>query len=144
MSTSTSKPGYLFWIIVVLALLWNLAGVSQFFAQAMNTESWRANFTPEMLEIMDNLPLWYIVVFAIAVFISTFACVFLLFRKKLAVPLFLIGFFAVTIQCTFNLFINEAKAFYGFGQIAITIILPIVSFALYWYARKCEKKGWLT
>lgn len=144
MTSTSNKPTAIFWVIGILALLWNLAGVSQFFAQAMNTESWRSSFDAEMLAIIDNLPLWYIVVFAVAVFASTLACIFLLVRKKIAVPLFLIGLVAVTIQCGFNLFVNEAKEFYTTFQIIMTLVLPLIAAALYFYARKCAQKGWLT
>jgi len=143
MNTHSSKPNVFFWIIGVVALLWNLAGVSQFFAQAMNAETWRANFTPELLEIMDNLPLWYIVVFAVAVFASTLASVMLLVRRKLAVPLYLVGLIAVIIQSSFNLFVNEAKQYYGAVEITMTILLPIFSAFLYFYVRRADSKGWL-
>ncbi len=143
MNTTSTKPNVWFWVIGIVALLWNLAGCSQFFQQAMNSESWRANFTPEMLEIIDKLPLWYIVVFAVAVIASTIACILLLMRRKLAVPFFLVGLIAVAIQSFYNGFINEARETYNMPQYIITAILPIFSFVLLYYARRADKLSWL-
>ena len=53
-----SKPTISFWIISVIALVWNLMGVSQYIQQAYNTDSFRAMYTAEQLEMMDATPAW--------------------------------------------------------------------------------------
>ncbi|GLR16193.1 hypothetical protein [Portibacter lacus] len=138
-----TRPNIVFWIIGAVALLWNLMGVMAFFTQAMNSDSYRASIPADQLAIIDALPLWYILVFAVAVFASALACIFLLVRRKLAVPLFLIGFIAVLIQSSYNLFYNAGRAFYAMPQYIMLVSLPIVSALLYWYARRCDQKGWL-
>lgn len=143
MTESTNKPNVAFWIIGAVALLWNLAGVSQYLMQAYKPDSWKANFSPEELVMYDNLPAWYTAVFAIAVFASAIACILLLMKRKSAVLLFLIGLIAVVIQTGYNLFINEAAADYEAFQYALLIILPLVSALLWWYAKVCAQKGWL-
>lgn len=50
-----TKPSISFWVISVVALLWNLMGVSQYIQQAYNTESFRAMYTSEQLLLMDAL-----------------------------------------------------------------------------------------
>ena len=87
-----TKPTVSFWIISVIALVWNLMGVSQYIQQAYNTDSFRAMYTAEQLEMMDATPAWSTAAFAIAVFAATFGCVSLLLRKKWAYMLFLISF----------------------------------------------------
>jgi hypothetical protein len=82
--STTNKPPVWFWIVSVLALLWNGAGVYQYLQQAYNTDSFKAMCTPEQLEVYANLPSWYTAVFAIAVFGGFLGCLMLLFRKKIA------------------------------------------------------------
>ncbi len=42
MTNSTNKPTVLFWIIGVVALIWNAMGVNAYIQQAYNTESYQA------------------------------------------------------------------------------------------------------
>ena len=46
MTTNSNKPGALFWVIGVIALIWNLMGVSAYLMQAYQTESYKAMYTP--------------------------------------------------------------------------------------------------
>ncbi len=143
MNDTTNKANLFFWIIGILALLWNLMGVSAFVMQSSNSEAWRSTQTPEQLRIMDALPSWYMIVFGVAVIASAIACILLLMRRKYAEVVFLIALVAVLIQSGYNLFVNEAKASYTAGQYAMLAFIPIVSALLYWYAGRCRKKGWL-
>ncbi|MBL4904804.1 MAG: hypothetical protein JKZ00_02010, partial [Flavobacteriaceae bacterium] len=50
MSNSTNKPTTVFWIIGVLALIWNAMGVDAYIQQAYNTQRYQEMYTPEQLE----------------------------------------------------------------------------------------------
>lgn len=143
MNTETKNPNTGYWIIAIIALLWNLMGVSQFFMQAMNTENFRAQYTEEQLLIIDNLPLYYILIFAIAVFASFLGAVFLIARRKQAISFLTVGLIAVVLQCSYNLFINEGKASYGAIEYTMLFVLPLVSALLLYYARIANGKAWL-
>ena len=86
--TTTNKPNKWFWIIAVLALLWNLMGVSRYLMEAYNAESFRTQFNADQLAIMDGSPAWITAVFAIAVFSGLLACFTLLMKRKFAITLF--------------------------------------------------------
>ncbi len=144
MTNSTNKPTTSFWVIVVLALIWNLMGVSAYIQQAYNTDGFRAQYSDEQLTIIDALPSWYTAIFAIAVFASAIGCILLLLRKKSAVILFQIGLLAVIVQTIYNLFINEGKEFYGSFEYSMLIMIPIVSLFLLWYSKQATTKGWLS
>ena len=56
---SITKPPIWFWIVSVIALLWNGSGVYMYLIQAYDTESFRAMYPdPEMLEMASNTPAW--------------------------------------------------------------------------------------
>lgn len=145
MTTSQTKPSIVFWILSVLALIWNLKGVDAYIQQAYNTERHQAMYPdPEQLDIVNNLPAWVTAAFAIAVFSGAIGSLFLLLRKKLATSLFVISLIAVIIQTLYNVFISEGKQFFGTFEYSMFILIPLVGIFLVWYAKKSAQKGWLS
>lgn len=146
MTNNSNKPNVLFWIVGIIGLLWNGMGVKAYLDQAYQTDAFKEMYveTPQLLEIVNNLPTWYTAVFAIAVFGSTLACLLLLLRKNLAKLLFFLSLIAVIVQTLYNLFMNEGKEFYGTFQYSMLIMIPIISAFLYVYSKKVSEKGWLS
>ncbi len=134
---STNKPPVWFWIVSVLALIWNGMGVMQYLQQAYNTESFQAMCTPEELEIYANLPSWYTATFAIAVFGGFIGSLFLLLRKKIAYTLLLISLIAIIIQMGYLTFSLKMANI-------MTAMIVVVALLLLWLAKKGIAKGWLS
>ena len=135
--STTNKPPMWFWIVSVLALIWNGMGVMQYLQQAYNTESFQAMCTPEELEVYANLPSWYTAVFAFAVFGGVLGCIALLLRKKIAYVLLLISLIAVIIQMSYVTFSLKMANI-------MTPMIVIVSILLVWLATSATKRGWIT
>ena len=95
---TTTKPPVWFWIISILALIWNSMGVNQYLQQAYNTEAFKSMVSTEELEMISQLPTWYTAVFAIAVFAGALGCILLLLRKKLAYFVLLLSLISVLFQ----------------------------------------------
>ena len=145
MSESTNKPNPIFWMIGIIALLWNAMGVDAYIQQAYNTERHQAMYPdPKQLEIVNNLPSWLTAVFAIAVFAGLLGCILMLFKKKMANLFFKLSLFAVIIQTVYNLFINEGKDMYGTFEYSMLISIPIAAIFLMLYSKKSTEKGWLS
>jgi hypothetical protein len=143
MTTFRNKPPIWFWILSVLALIWNAMGVNQYLQQAYNTESFRVLYTSEQLTLMDSTPAWATASFAIAVFSSVLACVLLLLRKKLAKTVFLIALIAIVVQMTHGLLIAKSYEVTSAFQTSMAIIVLVVGLLLYLFAKRSTKKGWL-
>ncbi|MDU8887101.1 hypothetical protein RXV94_13100 [Yeosuana sp. MJ-SS3] len=135
---STNKPPIWFWIVSVIALVWNGMGVNAYLQQAYNTESFREMYPPEQLEIIANHPAWLTAAFAIAVFGGALGSITLLLRKKWAVTLFLISLIAVIVQMGYA-FINDQVT-------SMVMVLMIIVFAIFlvWFSRKSAAKGWIS
>ncbi|MBU2938597.1 hypothetical protein KO494_03495 [Lacinutrix sp. C3R15] len=133
---TTNKPPIWFWIINILALIWNLLGVAAYLSQVYMDEETHAALTEAELKMYENLPVWYTAIFAIAVFSGTLGCIALLLRKKWAYPVFLVGAIAVCIQMAYVAFSLKMAN-------VMTILIIIVAFALVWYTKQANKKGWL-
>ena len=140
---STTKPSTAFWIISIIALIWNLMGVNQFIQQAYMTKSFKAMYTEEQLEMITSAPSWVTAVFAIAVFAGILGALALLLRKKIAKTLFIISLIAIVAQMYHNLFVIDSVAIYGPGAAIMPIVVLVFALFLLWYSKFADKKNWL-
>ncbi len=141
---TTIKPTPAFWVISVLALLWNLMGVNQYLQQAYNTESFQAMYTPTQLETINNMPSWATAAFAIAVFGGFLGCVLLLLRKKQAKLLFQISLLGIIVQMIYNFFVANMMDEYGTTAIIMPLLILIIGFYMITFSRQADRKGVLT
>ena len=91
MSETKSKSPKGFWIIGIVALLWNLMGVASYLQQAYMTDEALAALPAEQQALYENVPAWVTGAFALAVFGGLLGCILLLMKKKLAALLFIIS-----------------------------------------------------
>ncbi len=96
--TNDDKLPIWFWIVSVLALIWNLLGVVAFVMQLTMSDEARAQL-PELERTMyANIPSWYMFAFSVAVVFGALGCVGLLLRKKWAVTLFFVSILGIIAQ----------------------------------------------
>ncbi len=144
MTSSSKKLSASFWIISVIALIWNLMGVFAYLAQAYMTDADIAALPEEQIALHENLPAWVTAAFAIAVFGGTIGCILLLLRKKLATMVFVISFVAILAQMTYNFFMSKAIEVYGPGGLIMPIMVIIIGYFLIYYSKKATNNGWLS
>jgi hypothetical protein len=143
MSKSTNKPTTAFWIISVVALLWNLMGVFAYLGQAYMTDEVLATLPePEQL-YHEGVAAWATAAYATAVFGGTLGCIALLMRKKWASTLLLISLFAVLAQASYNFFIQEFMPIEQTHMIWSFVIIVIAAL-LVWFSNNATKKGWIS
>ena len=104
--SSNTKPPIWFWIVSVIALIWNAMGVMQYLAQAYMTEDFKSQYTAEQLEMISNVPAWATAAFAIAVFSGLLGSILLLLKKKFASKLFLLSLLGILVQLYHNLVVS--------------------------------------
>ena len=143
--TTPNKPSVGFWIIAVIALLWNLMGVYQYLAMTLMKEEMAEAMTEAQVALVTGQPAWFTGVFAIAVFAGILACILLLMKKKWAVSLFLISMLAVIVQMGYWLFATDVMEVYELAEaVTMPILVVIVAIFLYFYSKGAAKKGWLS
>ena len=144
MTTTTQKPPIWFWIISIIALLWNAMGVLAYIGQAFLTEEAIAAMSPEQQEIYSiDFPAWYTAAFAIAVFAGFGACILLLLRKKLANIFFIVSFIAVIVQSIYTFFMSPITDKMSGFDTSMSISIPIIAILLIVFSNKGIAKGWL-
>jgi hypothetical protein len=141
MSTTVPKS---FWVIAVLAFVWNLMGVMAYIMQV--------NMTPEVIALLPeaeqalyaNVPAWATGAFAIAVFGGLLGSLLLLFRKRLAISVFILSLIGVIVQMAYNIFLSKSIEVYGPGGMIMPVMVIVIAVALVWYARKASSRNWLS
>jgi hypothetical protein len=143
MTTAPTKPTTAFWIISVLALLWNLMGVWAYIDHVTMTSETLLSKLPEEQALYTNVPTWVTAAFAIAVWGSTLGSILLLLRKLWATPVFVISFAGIIVQMVHQLFISKSIEVYGPGGAVMPVMIMLIGAFLIWYSRNATAKGWL-
>ncbi len=137
---NTQSVHWSFWVIGVVTLLYNGAGVLNFIMQ-MNDDNVAA--MPDVYRmIIEGRPLWATGAFFIAVFGGALGCLLLLLKKSVAYYMFiasLVGAFITMIHTLSVVGLNSGPLGFAIGnlvQLAVTVFLI-------WYAKWTERRGWI-
>ena len=140
--SNANKPNIAFWIIGIIALLWNLMGVANYLGQAFKVDAIMSGMTEDQIGLIENLPAWMTALFAIAVFSGLIGSVIFLMRRKFAVLLFALSFLTATIQQLYWLFgTNMIEVFAESQPYLMPIIVIVFCAFLVWYSKEQRKKG---
>ena len=139
-----TKPPVWFWIVSILALLWNLMGVMAYLGQAYMTDEMKAEYTSDQLALMESTPAWVTAAFAIAVWGGLLGCIALLLRKKLAKPVLMLSLIGILVQMAHSFFMTNATEIYGpIPGVIVPLLVIIIGIALVQFARIAEKRNWI-
>jgi len=142
--TQANKPNTAFWIVGVIALIWNVMGVMAYLGSVYQTEEMRAEYTAEQLAVMDGAPAWLTGVYALAVFSGLLGCLLLLLKRKWAIPVFGISLMMVLIQMIYAWVATDSIAAFGTVQgIVMPLMIIVIAIFLYFYSKGAAGKGWL-
>lgn len=135
---SNTKPPVWYWVISVIALLWNLMGVGAYLGHAFITDEMIAELPVEQqAEFLYEHPAWYTAIFALAVFCGALGGLALLIRKKWAYVLFIVSFLCATVQQVYLMMEIE-----GISKIMPIMIIVVCAF-LVWFSKTSISKGWI-
>lgn len=134
---TSNKPALYFWIAGIIAFIWYAFGIYAYVMQAFFSQDQLRDLANESEIIYDNLPLWYLSAFAIAVFTGFIGSICLLARKRAAYILFIISFLAVGIQQFYILTeINPRDIFLSLSSLVIAVFLI-------WFSKRAITRKWL-
>jgi len=134
--TSTNKQGIVFWIISVIALIWNIIGAMMYLIQAFMTDDMKALLPETEREMYENKPAWATAAFAFAVFAGVFGSIGLLMRKKWATALFIISLLGILIHQVYIFFISGAMEGASPLQMVMPVLVTIIGVFLVWFSKK--------
>ena len=142
MNVAASRP-LGFWIISVLALLWNLLGVAIFFLQVNMPPEALAAMPVEQRALYESMPAWVDGAFAVAVFGGVLGSAMLLLKKRLALPLLVLSLLGVVAQMGYTYLMTPAFRVYGASGAILPVLLVLIALFLVWFARRALARGWI-
>ena len=141
---TTSRPSKKFWIVSIIAVVWNLIGIFAFMGQAFVSSAMLAELPAEQAEFIRNTPQWFIGIFAIATVTGLIGSILLILRRKSATTLFFISVAGVLIQMGYSVFATEALQIYGIIQgLVMPLIVILIAFYLCFFSLRSSKQGYL-
>ncbi len=100
------------------------------------------SLTPVQLEFFFSFPMWVVIAWGIATWGGVVGSLLLLFRRGLAVPVFLASIIGM-ILTTFHNFVlaNGLKVMGGVGGLIFGAIIFVIGLLLWIYARAMRRRG---
>ncbi len=132
-----------FWVISVVALLWNIMGCMILLSEVFAKEAMMESFSEEQKEWSRSTPSWIYIVFTISVGTGVAGSICLLMRKRLSVPLFTISFVAVLIQMVYTMLIAGGLQVMGPSGAVMPALVVLLSIAWLLFSLFSKGKGWL-
>ena len=131
-----------FWLVCILALLWNVGGAINYIMQT-NLEF--VSTLPETHRaIIEGRPVWATGGFAIGVFGGAIGCLLLLLKKSHAFYVFVLSLLGIVVTMIHTINVAASKISFSTGEIVVMILLPmIVAALLIWYTKLVTKKNWV-
>lgn len=133
-----------FWLIAVVALLWNLIGVATYVMQVTMTEDKIRALPIEQQPLYIEIPAWATSAYAIAVTAGVIGCILLLFRSGWAVPVFLVSLAGILVQMYHAFVIAGAYEILGPSSVVMPTLIIAIAVGLIWYARIAKERGWIS
>ncbi|NCP01598.1 MAG: hypothetical protein GW822_01295 [Sphingomonadales bacterium] len=126
--TDKAKAPIWFWLVGVVALLWNGLGVLAYLQQVTMSAAEFAALPELQQDLLSTQPLWVTAAFAIAVFAGFVASICWLLQKRVTVRLFLLSLLAVIVQFSSYFIIDGYMEFIsGQGWIMPVLILLLAA-----------------
>ena len=109
---------------------------------------WHVTLDPAALPVdqramMEALPSWMTAAFAVAVWAGLAGAVMLLMRRKIAQPLLLISLIAVLVQFSGYFIDPELRQAMSTDAYVLPIIIVLLTWTIFWFARHSRQRGWL-
>jgi hypothetical protein len=126
-----------FWVIGVVALIWNVMGDINFFMQ-MNPDS-LADYPEAARSLVEGRPTWATAGFAVAVFGGALGCILLLLKKSAAYYLFIASLLGVVVTNIHTFSITTSTEIWVGSLMSLAVAVFLT-----WYSKRVERKGWIS
>ena len=129
------KPHWSFWVICIVALIWNVMGSINFVMQT-NPEM-VANYPEAAQSLIASRPLWATISFAVAVFGGVLAELLLMLKKAVAYYLFVVSFLGALSTNIHTFQVSSAVDIWVGSLMSILIAAFLI-----WYSKLVKRKRW--
>ena len=138
-----NTPPRWFFVVAVLALLWNLLGCLAFAMDLCLSPADVAKMSEAQQALSNARPAWAVAATALGVLGGALGCIGLLLRRRWALPLFVVSLIGILVQ-DFGLFVLVDGATLA-GMVAVVLqgLVLLIAIGLILLARRGIARGWL-
>ena len=140
-SMTTRTPWHL-WVVGIVAVLWSGFGCVDYVMTQTNRDEWFAQMgmTAAQLEYFNAMPAWTHGAWAIGVWGGLLGGLFLLLRRKWAMPVFVISFLGWLAGAVYAFGMSDGMEAMG-PMWPMQIVIGAACVFFIWYAWTMQKKG---
>lgn len=135
------EPTRGYWIISIVALLWNLLGIMAYMMHVTLTAEDLAAMNEAERALYTGAPAWVTAAYAIAVFGGTLGCVGLLLRKSWAVAVFAVSLVAIIAQMGYSLLMTDLIEVMGASSVIMPLVVVAIGAYLLYFANNAKSTG---
>ncbi|MFD1612580.1 hypothetical protein ACFSCW_12285 [Sphingomonas tabacisoli] len=132
-----------FWVVAVLAVLWEAMGCYAYMSQVTMSASQIAALPQAQQDLMAHVPIWATAAFAIATWGGLLGAIGLLLRRSWARTLFMASLAAVLVQWTWWLLIARAADVMGLSAYVMPVCVIVIGALLVWFSGFAARRGLL-
>lgn len=137
------KPGWTYWIVAVVSVLWNLGGAFDYYMTRTGNPDYLAQMTAEQVAYFGDFPFVVGVFWALGVWGALLGSLLLLVRSRFAVWAFAISILGIAVNLLWGLLLapTPMTELMGPGAAVFSAAIVAVAVLLLAYARKMEARG---
>ncbi len=113
------------------------------FAYVMHVAADPSTLAPDQRYALAAEPAWVTAAFAVTVWSGLFAGILLMLRRKAAEPVMLVSLLALAVWIIGMAVIGPLRDSLSYNDWAVTIVILVVTWTIYWFARHSRMRGWL-
>jgi hypothetical protein len=141
-ATKNIRTPWHLWVIGILAFLWSAMGAMDYVMTQTKNETYMSNFTADQVTFFNGFPTWVVALWAIAVWGGVIGALLLLFRRRLAVWVFLASLLAMVVTTFHNYIMSNGMEVVGDAfSLGFTAVIFLFALGLYLYARAMQKRS---
>lgn len=129
-----------FWLGAAASLLFMATGCL-FYVMHVTIDP--ATLPLDQRAMMEAVPWWMTAAYAVAVWVGLAGAVMLLMRRKIAQPLLLVSLLAVLVQFSAYFVDPQLREVTHSDGLFIPIVILLLSWTVFWFARHSRQRGWL-
>ena len=141
--TSSTKTPWHLWAVGIISALWNSVGVMDFVMTQTRHAAYLSQVPPKLLEYYNSFPAWVVAAWGLAVFGGLLGSLLLLFRKRLAGPVFAASMVGMVLTDLYNFVLTNGLQIMGGGKAALIFpaVIFVIGLLLWFYARAMRARG---
>jgi hypothetical protein len=129
------------WIVGVISLLWNAFGCFDYVMTNIRDPGYIAQFPPEMIQILDEFPVWVMAAWAFGVWGAVVGSLLLLLRSRFAVHAFALSLAGLAASTAYQATLDMPAAMKTTGMMVMNLVIWAGAIVFLVYAMRMRKAG---